>query len=394
MRAPTHRAAEGAEPAGHYGSLLALALVSVGFGALSPALAEVQGQFGVGAGLGSLLVGGFGAGRLLVGFPAGVLVDRVGAGRVILGGTLLFVVGSLVGAVAPTFGVLVAGRFLQGAGLAVVPAGVLARMMSGAQAGRSGGAMAVYQAAITVGSAFGPAVGGLLAGVAGWRSALLFCGAAGLVAWAVALPASRVQTRRADRRAADHPRLGRAAMLAVALVMIPNAIASFDRFGVTLLALPLYAAGPIGLDATAIGLLLGSQTVVSLAMLGPAGWAADRFGTGRVVAAAALLASGGIALMPLASGPIGLWSATLLYAVGLSTLGVAGALHVFTLPIQSTGMLVGVYRLSTDAVQVIGPLLVGPALDTFGFEPTLLGMAMLGLLALVGLLAGAPRRAA
>ena len=182
-------------------------------------------------------------------------------------------------------------------------------------------------------------------------------------------------------------------MLAVALVMIPNAIASFDRFGVTLLALPLYAAGPIGLDATAIGLLLGSQTVVSLAMLGPAGWAADRFGTGRVVAAAALLASGGIALMPLASGPIGLWSATLLYAVGLSTLGVAGALHVFSLPIQSTGMLVGVYRLSTDAVQVIGPLLVGPALDTFGFEPTLLGMAMLGLLALVGLLAGAPRRA-
>ena len=367
--------------------------MSVGFGALSPALAEVQGQFGVGAGLGSLLVGGFGAGRLLVGFPAGVLVDRVGAGRVILGGTLLFVVGSLVGAVAPTFGVLVAGRFLQGAGLAVVPAGVLARMMSGAQAGRAGGAMAIYQAAITVGSAFGPAVGGLLAGVAGWRSALLFCGAAGLVAWAVALPASRAQTRRADRRAADHPRLGRAAMLAVALVMIPNAIASFDRFGVTLLALPLYAAGPIGLDATAIGLLLGSQTAVSLAMLGPAGWAADRFGTGRVVAAAALLASGGIALMPLASGPIGLWSATLLYAVGLSTLGVAGALHVFSLPIQSTGMLVGVYRLSTDAVQVIGPLLVGPALDTFGFEPTLLGMAMLGLLALVGLLAGAPRRA-
>ena len=380
------------ERARRHGPLLALVLVSVGFGALSPALAEVQQGFQVGAGLTSLLVGGFGAGRLVAGFPAGVLVDRVGAARVILGGTLLFVAGSLIGAVAPSFAVLVVGRVLQGAGCAIVPAGVLAQLMSDAPAGRSGGAIARYQAAITVGVAIGPAVGGPLAALAGWRSALVFCAVAGLAAWAVALGFGHASARHSGAKPADRSRLGWSAALAVTLVMVPNAVASFDRFGVGLLALPLYAAGPVGLDATTIGLLLGTQTAVTLLMLGPAGWASDRFGSGRIVAVAAVLTSLGLALMPSAPGAAGLWLATLLYAVGLSTLGVAGALHIFSLPLQSTGALVGVYRLSTDAIQVVGPLLVGPVLDVVGFRVTFFGMAVFGLLALVGLLAPGPAR--
>ncbi len=378
-------------PSSIRGPLISLALVSVGFGALSPALAEVQVQFGVGAGLGSLLVSGLGVGRLLAGFPAGLLVDRVGPGRVVLGGTFVFVLGSLISAAAPTFGVLVLGRVLQGVGLAIVPAGVLARMMSGARTGQAGGAMAVYQTAISVGGAVGPAVGGLLAVQAGWRSALLFCAAAGLVAFVVALPDRQASARERPRAVAGQA-LGRGALLAVALVMVPNAIASFDRFGVGQLALPLYAAGPGDLDATTVGLLLGSQTVVALAMIGPAGWATDRFGSGRVVAASAVLAAMGIALIPHAPGPLGLWVATLLFGVGVSVLGVAGAVHVFTLPLQSTGTLIGVYRLSTDAVQAIGPLLVGPLLEAFGFQATFVGIALFGLLALVGLLARAPAR--
>jgi DHA1 family bicyclomycin/chloramphenicol resistance-like MFS transporter len=190
------------------GGLLALTLVSVGFGALSPALAEIQDAFGGGAGLGALLVSGFGAGRLLAGFPAGVLVDRVGADRVVLGGALLFLVGSLVGWAAPHFPILAIGRFIQGAGCAVVPAGVLARMMAGAAAERAGGPMAVYQAAITIGVALGPAVGGPLAAVAGWRSALLFCAAAGLAACALVLPSSGTGAPRGvpARHAADERR--------------------------------------------------------------------------------------------------------------------------------------------------------------------------------------------
>ncbi len=378
-------------PSSIRGPLISLALVSVGFGALSPALSEVQEHFGVGAGLGSLVVAGLGAGRLLAGFPAGLLVDRVGPGRVVLGGTFVFVLGSLIGAAAPTFGLLVLGRVLQGIGLAVVPAGVLAQMMSGSRTGQAGGVMAVYQTAISVGGALGPAVGGLVAGQAGWRSALLFCAVAGLAALVVALPSRQASPLQRHRATAGQA-LGRGALLAVTLVMVPNAIASFDRFGVSQLALPLYAAGPGGLDATAVGLLLGSQTVIALAMIGPAGWATDRFGSGRVVAASAVLASAGIALITSAPGPLGLWAATLLFGVGVSALGVAGAVHVFTLPLQSTGTLIGVYRLSTDAVQVAGPLLVGPALEVIGYRATFVGMALFGLLALLALCARAPAR--
>ena len=40
------------------------------------------------------------------------------------------------------------------------------------------------------------------------------------------------------------------------------------------------------MDASTVGLLLGSQAVMSLVMLGPAGWATNRFGLRPVLAGA------------------------------------------------------------------------------------------------------------
>ena len=48
--------------------------------------------------------------------------------------------------------------------------------------------MALYQSALSLGGAIGPAVGGPLAEQYDWRAALLFCVVAGLVAIGLALP--------------------------------------------------------------------------------------------------------------------------------------------------------------------------------------------------------------
>ncbi|MDP8923336.1 MAG: MFS transporter, partial [Chloroflexota bacterium] len=139
-----------------WAGLTALILVSIGFGAISPALAALLGEFGGGASLGAILVASLGAGRLAGGFPAAMIVDRIGTGRVILAGTLTFLIGSLVAAAAPAFPVLAFGRFVQGVGLGIVPAGVLAVMMAGARAEQAGGSMALYQFGLTFGGALGP----------------------------------------------------------------------------------------------------------------------------------------------------------------------------------------------------------------------------------------------
>jgi MFS family permease len=172
--------------------------------------------------------------------------------------------------------------------------------------------------------------------------------------------------------------VGLLAWLAVLMVLVPNGVAAFDRFAINQLALPLLAAGPAGLDPTATGLLVGAVTVVSLLTIWPSGWLTSRWGTRRAVAASAVLTLAAVLVLPLAPGATGLVGASLAYAVGVGVLGVAGAAYVFSLPGRSIGSLVTLYRVSTDAIQVVGPFVVGLALDRWGFAPVFAGMAALG----------------
>src|SRR6476620_10887007 len=113
-------------PYQYWVALAALVLVSVGFGAISPSLSSILAELGVTASLGVRLVAAFGAGRLIGGFPSGMVVGRIGPSLVVLLGCGVFIVGSIVAWLAPTFSVLVVGRLVQGIALGIVPAGVLA----------------------------------------------------------------------------------------------------------------------------------------------------------------------------------------------------------------------------------------------------------------------------
>ncbi len=370
----------------YWAALFALVLVSVGFGAISPSLSTILAELAVTASVGSLLVSGLGAGRLLGGFPAGIAVSRIGPGRVILLGCSVFIVGSLVAWLAPVFPMLVAGRLIQGIGLGIVPAGVLAGIMAGAKAERAGGSMALYQSALTLGGALGPAVGGPLAEQFDWRAALLFCVVAGVAAAALALPLAKSAPRRPPGPTQPRDRLGWAAAAMVLLVLMPHLATFVFRMSFGQLALPLYASGPAGLEPSVVGLLLGTQSVMALIMLGPAGWATNRFGVRPVVGVSLVVTSLAAASVPWVAAPYGLWLAVIVFGGGLAVLGVASGLFIFTLAGYSTGALVGIYRLSGDLMQVFGPMAIGPVLDNFGFVPSFALMGLFGLVAAVTVL--------
>ena len=95
--------------------------------------------------------------------------DLLGRRRVFLAGVVIFITGSMLSGLAPSTGVLIAARALQGLGAAIMTPGNVA-MVTDAFAGRSlGKPMGVLTGIGSIGVSVGALVGGLLITNAGWR---------------------------------------------------------------------------------------------------------------------------------------------------------------------------------------------------------------------------------
>ncbi|HET8603414.1 MAG TPA: MFS transporter [Marmoricola sp.] len=109
-------------------------------------------------------------GLLLLG---GRIGDVLGRRRTFLTGVAVFTAGSLLGGLAPTAGLLVAARALQGVGAAVAAPNVLALISTsaGSPAARNR-ALALFSAVSSAGGSLGLLLGGALTGYASWRWSL------------------------------------------------------------------------------------------------------------------------------------------------------------------------------------------------------------------------------
>jgi DHA2 family methylenomycin A resistance protein-like MFS transporter len=103
---------------------------------------------------------------------AGSLADRIGARRTFVVGFVLFVLSSIACGFAPSAGVLIAARTLQGLGAALLVPCSLA-LLNAAAAGNAvarARAVGLWTASGSIALAAGPIVGGALVGTLGWRS--------------------------------------------------------------------------------------------------------------------------------------------------------------------------------------------------------------------------------
>lgn len=135
-------------------------------------------------------------GLLLV---SGRAADIFGRRRMFLIGAAVLAVGSVVGALAPDEGVLIAARVCQGAGAAMLSPAAMSVILARFTGSARTRTMSWWGAASTAGGALGVSVGGVLTGALGWHSvmvatAVIAC--AVLVAGWVALPADKARERR------------------------------------------------------------------------------------------------------------------------------------------------------------------------------------------------------
>jgi MFS family permease len=99
----------------------------------------------------------------------GAIADRIGPGVTMRAGLLGFAAGSVVAAMAPSAGVLVAARVLTGLAAALVMPATLAAVVAAVPQERSR-AVAGWTGVVALGVAVGPVVGGALLVVAPWPS--------------------------------------------------------------------------------------------------------------------------------------------------------------------------------------------------------------------------------
>lgn len=301
---------------------------------------------------------------------AGRLGDIIGRWRLLAIGLALYSTASLAAALAPDLPLLVAARAIQGLGAAAMMALTVALVRDSVSEEKTGRAMGLLGTMSAIGTASGPAAGGLLIGWAGWPSIFLLAIPFGLTACLIALRLSAGERSAATGQVRSFDIAG-SILLAVVLIayglaasgdgmtgglprgllfalaiagfvlflaierrtdnpLIRPALLSDRRFAgglaanlavsavmmSTLVVGPFYLTGSLGLDAASIGLVMTSGPLVAALSGIPSGRLVDRFGS-RVMTLAGL---GGIAAgcAALAAAPV--------------TLGIAG----YVLPLVAT----------------------------------------------------------
>lgn len=359
--------------------VFATLIVMTGVTLVAPILPLYARQFGVSRTAAGALISAFALARLAFDLAGGVLGDRFGARRVTVAGCLLLSAASVLAALAPTYGILVAARVLEGVGSAAFATAAMQYIVLATPKERLGRTMALFQMGLLVGVAVGPFLGGHAARLGDFSTPFWLYAVLGLVAAVIS-----------GRYVADVPPGGRTPgevfRAAGRLLRRPAFLAilffSFALFvmraGARVTLLPLYAGEVLGLHEGHIGEILAVAAVANLAIVNPGGRMVDRLGRKPVALVGLALSAGAVA----AYGLVDTYAALMLVSVAVGLTAGLASIPPPTMvgdlaPPGAEGSAVGLYRTAGDLGFVIGPVLLGAFADAGAFGPGFLAAGAL-----------------
>lgn len=357
---------------------------------VTPAIPDILADLGVPDRRSGLLVAAGSVAGIFVAPVIGLLADRWGRRGILTSCLAIFGAFGTLAALAPTFELLLAARFLQGVGsaglinLAVV---LIGDHWSGPDRTRLVGRNA---SVLTVGLAVLPLLSGVITEAAGWRITFglytLALGTAAL-AWLVLENGRPPEPARALDQIRGAGAVVRRPEVAVTLMI--GFVVFVIIFGLFLTVLPLHLAQRFGMEAGARGVMVSIPAVSSTL-------AAFNLGRIRsVLSVRSLVLLGGTGFT-LAFFLIGLAGAVAMVVVGALIHGAAEGAFIPTLqdeameasPDEHRGAVVAVWVAAARLGQTVGPLLAGLALGWWSPATTLQVGSALGLVVVLAGLFG------
>ena len=324
-----------------------------------------------------IAIGAFSVAALLLRPVVGWASDRFGRRPLLVGGSIVTVVGLLLHVVATDLLVFTLARCLLGAGEGFFFVAALAAAADIAPEERRGEAISFLTLSLYLGVAIGPPIAEAIFGAASYDAVWL--AAAGVAAVAVVLAmfvpeSAPALTQPAAQRTSRGPLIHPAGLF-------PGVIILFGLWGMAgfLTYLPLY--GPeVGMDGVALPLAVYALVVVGLRIVG-ATWP-DRFGAARLSSAALVVSAVGLTMIGLVPSQAGLLVGTLVLATGVAfTMPALLALAVSRVPPTERGAVVGTTTVFLDLVFGFAPVALGFVADARGYGATFLVSAVLAAIA-------------
>ncbi|WP_166359699.1 MFS transporter [Pseudomonas akapageensis] len=347
----------------------------------------------------------------------GRLGDIIGRRRLLLAGIFVYTLASALCGLAPTLGLLVVARVLQGLGAATMMALTMACVGETVPKARTASAMGLLGTMSAIGTALGPSLGGVLIAGFGWQAVFFITVPLGILTLLLArryLPVDRLEPKTA--RAGFDPlgtlllaltlaayalamTLGRghfgplnmalllAAGLGVGLFVLAEAKARSPLIRLamfrdpvlgaslamsalvstvmmaTLVVGPFYLAHALGLDAARVGLALSVGPFAAALAGVPAGRLADRFGARHVTVGGLIAVAAGclmLALIPETLGICGYIAPIVIVTLGYALFQTANNTAVMTeIRPEQRGVIAGMLNLSRNLGLITGASALG-----------------------------------